>query len=57
MSQKGDYDTGTKHFYRAMKLAEETGDTDQKEAASVKFGMANASLKWEGIQGNILKKL
>jgi hypothetical protein len=26
LSKKGDYDTSTRHFYRAMKIAEETGD-------------------------------
>jgi tetratricopeptide (TPR) repeat protein len=57
LNQKGDYDSSTKHFYRAMKIAEETGDTDQKEHAKVNFGMANASLKWgshvEGILTNL----
>ena len=24
LTQKGDYDSGTKHFYRAMKISEET---------------------------------
>ncbi len=36
-TQKGDYDAGTKHFYRAMKIAEETGDRDTKEQAKVTF--------------------
>ena len=45
LTNKGDYDTSTKHFYRAMKIAEETGDGDMKEAAKVNFGMANASMK------------
>lgn len=54
LTQKGDYDTSTKHFYRAMKIAEETGDPDMKEAAKVNFGMANASMKWNGHIGNIL---
>jgi hypothetical protein len=43
-----------------MKIAEETGDPDMKEAAKVNFGMANASMKWgthvssilQGIQTN-----
>jgi hypothetical protein len=26
MSQKGDYNQGTRNFYRAMKIAEEIGD-------------------------------
>lgn len=30
-TQKGDFDGGTKHFYRAMKIAEETGDGEMKE--------------------------
>lgn len=57
LNQKGDYDSSTKHFYRAMKIAEETGDNVQKEQAKVNFGMANASLKWgshvEGILQNV----
>ena len=52
LTQKGDYDTSTKHFYRAMKISEETNDGDMKEQAQVNFGMANASLKWNNhIQG------
>ena len=57
LTQKGDYDSGTKHFYRAMKISEETNDNDTKENAKVNFGMANASLKWNnhitGILGQI----
>ena len=55
LTQKGDYDTGTKHFYRAMKIAEETQDGDLREAAKVNFGMANASTKWNEHVTNILK--
>lgn len=54
LTQKGDYDTSTKHFYRAMKIAEETGDGEMKEQAKVNFGMANASMKWTGHVANIL---
>jgi tetratricopeptide (TPR) repeat protein len=46
LTQKGDYDSSTKHFYRALKISEETGDPDSQEQAKVNFGMANASLKW-----------
>ena len=46
LTQKGDFDSGTKHFYRAMKIAEETEDSDLREAAKVNYGMANASIKW-----------
>ena len=53
-TQKGDYDSSTKHFYRAMKISEETADGDTKEQAQVNFGMANASLKWNGHINNIL---
>lgn len=55
LTQKGDYDTGSKHFYRAMKLAEETNDGDLREAAKVNYGMANASIKWNEHVHNILK--
>ena len=57
MTQKGDYDTSTKHFYRAMKIAEETGDTDMREQAKVNFGMANASMKWSNHVTSILQNL
>ncbi len=57
LTQKGDFDTSTKHFYRAMKIAEETGDGDLKEAAKVNFGMANASMKWTNHVSNILNNL
>lgn len=40
-----------------MKIAEETGDADQKEQAKVNFGMANASLKWGSHKDNILQNL
>lgn len=55
LTQKGDYDTSTKHFYRAMKIAEETNDGDLKEQAKVNFGMANASMKWHNHVTNILQ--
>ena len=52
LTQKGDYDSSTKHFYRAMKISEEQNDGDQREQAKVNFGMANASLKWNNhVQG------
>jgi tetratricopeptide (TPR) repeat protein len=57
LTQKGDFDTSTKHFYRAMKIAEETGDGDLKEAAKVNFGMANASMKWTNHVSTILNNL
>jgi len=57
LSRKGDYDNGTKHFYRAMKIAEETGDADAKETAKVNFGMANASMKWGNHVTSILGNL
>ena len=57
LTQKGDYDTSTKHFYRAMKIAEETGDTEMKEQSKVNFGMANASMKWTNHVTNILHNL
>lgn len=40
-----------------MKIAEETGDGDLKEAAKVNFGMANASMKWTNHVSNILNGL
>jgi cyclophilin family peptidyl-prolyl cis-trans isomerase len=55
LTQKGDFDTSTKHFYRAMKIAEETSDNTMKEDAKVSFGMANASMKWNDHVTNILK--
>ena len=40
-----------------MKIAEETGDTEQREQAKVNFGMANASMKWANHVTNILTNL
>ena len=57
LTQKGDYETSTKHFYRAMKIAEETEDNELKEAAKVNFGMANASMKWNEHMIDILKNV
>jgi len=57
LTQKGDFDTSTKHFYRAMKIAEETGDGDLKEHAKVNFGMANASMKWTNHVQDIMQNL
>lgn len=56
-TQKGDYDTSTRHFYRAMKIAEQTGDSKTKTEAKVLFGMANANLKWDKHQSEIMDKL
>lgn len=57
LTAKGDYDSSTKHFYRAMKISEETNDTDMKEQAKVNFGMANASLKWNNHITSILQQI
>ena len=57
LTQQGDYDSSTKHFYRAMKISEETNDADMKEQAKVNFGMANASLKWSSHITNILQQI
>ena len=57
LTQKGDFDQGTKHFYRAMKIAEETEDSDLREAAKVNYGMANASIKWGDHVSSILRNI
>lgn len=57
LTQKGDYDSSTKHFYRAMKISEETNDVDMKENAKVNFGMANASLKWNSHVTGLLAQI
>ena len=57
LTQKGDYDASTKHFYRAMKICEETNDSDMKEQAKVNFGIANASLKWNNHISGILQQI
>ena len=56
-TQKGDYDNSTMHFYRAMKIAEQTGDDDTKTEAKCLFGMANANLKWDKHQSEIIDKV
>lgn len=40
-----------------MKIAEETEDSDLREAAKVNYGMANASIKWGDHVNNILKNI
>ena len=40
-----------------MKIAEETGDSDLREAAKVNYGMANASIKWGDHVNNILRNI
>ena len=57
LTQKGDYDNSTKHFYRAMKISEETNDNEMKEQAKVNFGMANASLKWNSHITGLLQQI
>lgn len=57
LTQKGDYENSTKHFYRAMKISEETNDNEMKEQAKVNFGMANASLKWNSHITGLLQQI
>jgi cytochrome c-type biogenesis protein CcmH/NrfG len=57
LTQKGDFDASTKHFYRAMKISEDQNDTDMKEQAKVNFGMANASLKWNSHITGLLEQI
>jgi tetratricopeptide (TPR) repeat protein len=57
LTQKGDYDSSTKHFYRAMKISEDVKDNDMKEQAKVNFGMANASLKWNNHVTGLLQQI
>ena len=46
LTQKMDYDTSAKNFFRAMKIAEDQRDDTNKEAAKVNYGLATASLNW-----------
>jgi hypothetical protein len=57
LTRKGDYDTSTKHFYRAMKISEDVKDTDMREKAKVNFGMANASLRWNSHITGIIEQI
>ena len=40
-----------------MKIADETGSAEQKESATVNFGVANGSLKWQRKQQEIMQNL
>lgn len=40
-----------------MKIAEETEDSDLREAAKVNYGMANASIKWGDHVSSILRNI
>lgn len=53
----GDFDTSTKNFYRAMKIAEEIQDKDMMESARCNFGVANANLKMDEHMKNILGQI
>ena len=57
LTQKGDNDQATKHFYRAMKIAEDNNDGDMKDQAKVNFGMANASFKWGNHVTGIIQQI
>ena len=53
----GDFDTSTKNFYRAMKIAEEIQDKEMMESAKCNFGVANANLKMEDHMKTILSQI
>lgn len=53
----GDYDTSTKNFYRAMKIAEEIQDKEMIESTRCNFGVANANLKMDEHMKNILNQI
>ncbi|CAG9323805.1 unnamed protein product [Blepharisma stoltei] len=53
----GDYDSSTKNYYRAMKIAEEIGDKELIDVAKCNFGAANGNLKMEEHMKNILQKV
>ncbi|CAG9314723.1 unnamed protein product [Blepharisma stoltei] len=53
----GDYDSSTKNYYRAMKIAEEIGDKELLDVAKCNFGAANANLKMDEHMKNILQKV
>lgn len=53
----GDYDSSTKNYYRAMKIAEEIGDKDLIDVSKCNFGAANANMKMEEHMKSILLKV
>ena len=55
LTQNANFEDATNHFYRAMKLAEETEDSETREQAKVNFGMANASKNWNDHIAGILR--
>ena len=57
LTQKGDYDTSTKHFYRAMKIAEEINDRELHETSKCNFGIANANLRMEEHKAKLLDQI
>lgn len=57
LTQKKDYDSSTKHFYRAMKISEDVKDDDTNEQAKVNFGLANASLKWNNHVTGLIEQI
>jgi hypothetical protein len=54
---QGDYEGGTRHFYRAMKIAEEIGDREMQEKAKCNFGISNANLRMDDHKNKILEQI
>jgi len=54
---KGDFDNSTRLYYRAMKIAEETGDKETHSDAKCSFGVANANMRMGDHMKGILGRL
>lgn len=53
----GDYESSTRNYYRAMRVADEAGERDLKDSARCRLGIANGMKKMDDLKSSILEKL
>lgn len=53
----GDYESSTKNYYRAMKIAEGSGNKELESSAKCGFGVANASMNMDRHIEGILSRI
>lgn len=53
----GDYDSSTRNYYRAMRMADEAGERDLKDSARCRLGIATGMKRLDDLKSSILDKL
>lgn len=56
-AETGSYEKSQGHFYRAMKIGQEVGDSKMKETSKCNYGIASASARMDEHMKNILSKV